>query len=559
MRMSQILAENLREWGVSHVFGIPGKPISPLVLDLDSRGISFVLCRHEAGAGFAAAGFAMLKQSLGVALVTSGPGGTNALTAAGQAKAYHQPVLFLTGQPSAADMGKALGQDSSSFATDLVKMFEPVTRFSARVERADLLPRMLRHALEKALTLPRGPVHLNIPFDILVEEGDPFLVPLPTWIPPLVSPDEALEQALNLLAAARRPVLLLGKGVHLSSAYNEVRMLAEYWNLPVITTPGGKGTFPTSHPLCLGNFGLGGTEQAKAYLQSGIDLMVVVGTQLSDMSLSGFSEAMFPRQVIQFDCDPTFMGKEIPVPTHAILGDARLNLQRLLAKGGVQAETAVGLVKEWAVTLEANESPWVAESRRTTGTPGTLSAVRAIRTLREVLTRDAILFGDDGSHTFYALRHYDIVEPGTFFFDDVFGAMGHAIGYAVGAKAACPEKTIVCLTGDGCALMHGAEIATAVNHHLSVLFVVFNNGRLDMVEKGMSYHTGRAVGAVYETPLDISRYAQAMGARAYRCTNEEDLAHAVKQSLDAKMPTVIEVMVDPLEIPPILTRLLELG
>ncbi|OXM86179.1 thiamine pyrophosphate-binding protein [Paenibacillus rigui] len=545
-RVSQVLASNLKSWGIQHVFGIPGKSISPLMLDLDSEGIEFVLTRHESGAGFAAGGYALANRTLGVAIGTSGPGGTNLLTAAGQAKAYHVPTLIITGQPSATDSGKAMGQDSSLFGTDLVKMFEPVTLFSARVDREDLLPLYLQHAVEKATTGIRGPVHLCIPFDILTASIEPFELALPTHIPQAVSPNVA--DAIPLLNEAKRPVLFLGKGVLASQAYEEVRLLAEHWNLPVITTPGGKGAFPTRHPLSLGNFGLGGTKQAEAYMKSGVDLMIVIGSKLSDMTLSGFTPDMMPRKVIHFDYELTFIGKALPVPTCAILGDAKANLQQL-----IKLADAKGQLYEAAATLEIS-----AEEEQQSTETAILSAVDAVKTLRSALPHDAILFGDDGSHTFYAIQHYDIYEPGTFIFDDVFGAMGHAIGYAIGAQAALPDRKVVCLTGDGCAMMHGTEIATAVNHNIPALFVILNNGRLDMVDKGMSYNTGRSIGAIYEQPLDATMFARSMGAEGYCCRTQDDIRQAVTAALQSDRTSVIEIIVDPLEIPPILSRLLSL-
>lgn len=514
------------------------------MLDIDSRGIRFVLSRHESGAGFEAAGYAMFAETLGVAIVTSGPGGTNALTSAAQAKAFNLPLLFITGQPSASDSGKPLGQDSSQFGTDLVNMFASVTRFSARVERPDVLQLYLQHAIEAAFSGPRGPVHLCIPFDVLLADIEPFSVEIPHR-PQMMSSN--IERIIPLLDGAKRPVLLLGKGVHSSQSFNEVRQLAEHWGTPVITTPGGKGVFPTDHPLALGNFGLGGNPRATDYLQSGVDLMIVIGTKISDMSLSGLSESDYPQRIIHFDYDPTFVGKAIPVPTEVVLGDARTNLFHLL-----QLVNAAPL------------QPYSPTKRDEVGskietTNGTISAVDAIRALRKVLPQDTILFGDDGSHTFYAIRHFDIYQPGTFIFDDVFGAMGHPIGYSIGAKIALPERPILCLTGDGCVLMHGTEMSTAANEDIPVIFVVFNNGRLDMVDKGMSHNTGRTVGAIYQQPLDVTVFAKSMGLSATKCHTELEIERTVQSALKSDYPTVVEVMVDPNETPPILTRLLSLS
>lgn len=543
-RVYTLLAEHFKNWGISHVFGIPGKSISPLMLELENYGIQYVLGRHEAGCGFEASGYALAKKTIGIAIGTSGPGGTNLITAAAQAKEFQLPVLFITGQPSMQETGRALSQDSSQFGADLVKMFEPVTLFSARIERGDLLYLYLKHALEKAYTGEKGPVHLCIPFDVLMEEVEAFYLPLPDHISPVVSPD--IDKAVTLLDEAKKPVLFLGKGAVMSDSYDQLRIIAEHWGIPVVTTPGGKGAFPTSHPLCLGGFGLGGSKYATDYMRSGIDLMIVVGSKLCDMSLSGFTADMEPEKVLQFEYDLKFAGKTIQAPTQFILGDIHYNLTQLILQSGAAA-------KEHEVSAARAQAAAAASQ-----VESVLSAGTAFRSLRAVLPKEAVLFGDAGSHSFHAVQNFEIIEPGTFFFDEVFIAMGAAIGYSIGAKIAMPDRPVVCVTGDGCMMMHGTEISTAVNHGIPVIFFVLNNGRLDMVEKGMSYNTGRSVGAVYERPMDISLFAQSMGAMAFRCENETDIKRAVQSAMQSNTATVIEVMVDPQEIPPILTRLLSL-
>lgn len=542
-----VLVEHFRKWEISHVFGVPGKAVVPLILELGDQGVSFVLARHETGAGFAATGYSLTKNTLGVAMGTSGPGGTNLLTAAGQAKADHLPVLIITGHPSMRDTGKALGQDSTFYGTDLVQMFQSVTLFSARLERGDLLKSYLVHAMEKAFLGVRGPVHLSIPYDVFTEKIDPFFVPLPSLIPAITTSN--LDQVIADLNNAKRPVLFLGKGVHISKAYNEVRSLAERFQIPVMTTPGGKGTFPSHHPLSLGAFGLGGTMEASDYLRSGVDLMVVVGTKLSDMSISGMATEMYPQKMIQFEINQTFAGKSLPVPTQVVLGDAKDNLKKLLDNNGLQ------IAHRMEVASSLDQQSLSEETRQMDVSDSKyITAVQALKTMRKCLPDDAIVIADDGSHGYYALRYFDIIQPGTFYFDDFFACMGHAIGYAVGAKIATPNQTIVCLTGDGCLFMHGSEISTAVNEHAPVIFIVFNNGMLDMVNKGMYYNLGRTDGTVYRTPLKVKGYAESMGAQAFCCRNAQELEDALCFALIQISPTVIEVMVDPGEIPPTMAR-----
>ncbi len=539
----RLVVEHFRAWGIDYVFGIPGKSISPLMIELESQEITYVLGRHETGCGYEAGGYSLATKKLSVVIGTSGPGGTNLLTAAAQAKEFGVPVLFITGHPSAQETGRALSQESSQFGTDLTKMFEPVTLFSAFVQRGDMLHLYLQHAVEKACMGERGPVHLCVPFDVLMEEIEPFFVPLPPQVPQTVSPN--LAQIIAMMDEAKSPVLFLGKGALVSDVCEEIRTIAEHWNIPIVTAPGGKGAIPTHHPLMLGGFGLGGCDKASQYLKSGIDLMIVIGSKLCDMSLSGFTSDMYPEQVLHFDYEATFVGKSIPVPTVPVLGDVKFNLQRVVELSGA-SRTIYDIP-------QPSRSPAQTESNE-----GFMLAGAAFQALRSALPHNAILFGDAGSHSFYAVQHFDIYEAGTFYLDEVFISMGAAIGYSIGAKLALPDVPVVCVTGDGCMMMHGTEISTAVNASVPVIFVVLNNGRLDMVDKGMSYNTGVSVGAVYDNPIDIAMFARSMGATAFRCRNEQDIMDATLVALGNHGPTVIEIMVDPLEIPPILTRLLTL-
>lgn len=539
---ASILAKNIKKWGINHIFGIPGKAISPIIYAADQQGIEFVLSKHETGGGFSASGYSLMNNKIGIAIGTSGPGGTNLLTAAGQAKASNIPLLIITGHPGMKDTGKPMGQDSTVFGTDLVELFKHVTKFSVRVDRGDMLQIYLQHALEKAVSGIKGPVHLSIPFDILTEEIVPFEVDFPSSHE-MISPD--LDKVVDFLNSAKRPLMFLGKGVHSSKAYKEVRLLAENWKIPVITTPGGKGTFINNHLLSLGGFGLGGSKEANDYLLQGVDLLLVIGSKLSDMSTAGFSKEMYPKHIIHFDYDQTFIGKTIDVPTTTVLGDIRSNL-RFILKDVTDTENSEFLIPKQHHQVKIND-----RYER-------MSSETTVKVIRNSLPDDTIVFGDDGSHTFYGIKYFDIFEPATFFFDDIFGAMGHAIGYSIGAKIAAPDKKIVCLVGDGCMFMHGNEISTALNYNSPVLFIVLNNGMLDMVEKGMRKMNGKSVGAVYNTPLDVSLYAQSMGLDSFQCYTPIDLKEAIDQALHLieinEKPVVVEVIVNQDEIPPTMGR-----
>ncbi|OMP65648.1 thiamine pyrophosphate-binding protein [Domibacillus epiphyticus] len=538
--VSSIITKHLKKWGVSHVFGVPGKAVTPLIVELDNQHIQYVLSKHEGGAGFEAAGFALVSQTLGVAIGTSGPGGTNMITSAAQAKASHAPVLFITGHPTVKATGKALGQDSSGFGNDIVRLFEPVTKFSHSVERGDMLHTYLRHAVEQAFTGIKGPVHLNIPADVLMEEIEPFDLPLPNSVQPMISSN--LSEVVRILDQAKNPLLFLGKGVHSTRAYKQVQEFADRWNIPVMTTPSGKGTFPTKHDLSLGGFGLGGTHEADNFAKQNVDVMVVIGTRLSDMSLAGVTKEMYPKKIIHFDMDVTFIGKSIPVPTIAVLGDLRANVEKILELTSDRTPKKSSIINR----IQSNPNHYYTEPY--------ISSGLAIKTIQSRIPEESLIFGDCGSHTFFAIRDLDIHQPGTFIFDSYFGAMGHGIGYSIGAKAASPDRNIVCLTGDGCLLMHGTEISTSVNYNFPVIFVVLNNKRLDMVDKGMAAHLGKAVGTSYDIPVNGALFGKSLGAHGFRCSTIEEIHDALDFAIQANRSTIVEIMVDPYEIPPTMKR-----
>ncbi|MGG1329437.1 thiamine pyrophosphate-binding protein [Bacillus tropicus] len=541
MNVSEFIIKTIKDLGIDHIFGIPGKSIYPLLIATDTMNLNFILTRHEAGAGFTATGYTLLNNKLGVALGTSGPGGTNMLTAAGQAKAFSAPVLFITGHPSARNTGKPYSQDSSNFGTDLVTMFRSVTKFSDSISHINQVQTYLHHAIRVALTPPRGPVHLNIPFDILSEEIDP-LTPLLIDIDTPTSSN--IHTAIHYLKNAKRPALLVGKGIHSAKAYSELKNLSEKFNIPVATTPGGKGTFSTYHPLSLGAYGLGGNAISQEYIESGIDLLVVMGTKLTDMSLPDLNQKYYPTQVIQFDWDADIIGKSLPVPTLPIIGDIKQNLTTLLKLIPTENNKTTPPLFQTFPQSQLQQDKW--------------SASLAIKIIQAAVKDDTIMFGDCGIHSYYAIENYPIKSPGTFFFDDVFGAMGNALPLAMGAKLACPEKNIMCLTGDGCMMMHGMEISTAVNMGLDILIIIFNNEQLDMVDKAMYLAYGKAIGSQYDKGVHLANLANTLGAMSIRCYDEASLAAALNQfAQPMNGPRVIEVMVPKDEIQSSLKKRME--
>lgn len=458
------------------------------------------------------------------------------------AKANNLPVLFITGHQSIQELGLPQCQDSSSYLADLAEMFRPATLFSKLVERGDHFGTLLNHALSIALGPNKGPVHLCIPFDVQTEllSQCRIVIPEPE---PLLSVSN-LNRIFPLIQQSNRPLIIAGKGVSRARAHDELLQLAESFNIPVITTPGGKGAIAWDHPLYHGPCGVGGFPHADDMLNQS-DLYIVLGSRLSDMTLCNLKPEHHPAHLIQFDADPTFVGKILSAQTLHITGDLKDNLQYLL--GTLEdLPTPVRTTAPMDYTVPLPDLPQ-------------LSLASVLDGMSDLLPYDHKLFVDDGGHGFHAVQRYKVKKPGSFVFDAYFACMGNAIGMAIGAKAASPEETVVCITGDGCFMMLGTEIHTAVCNNLNVIFIVVNNKQLDMALKGMEKTTGRIDGTLYEVPMDAAKFAESLGAVAFRAETLAEFSSALNTAQTLNQVTVIELLTDRDEIPPTAHRTVTLN
>lgn len=539
--VADYMAEALRNLGVTHSFGIIGKSICPIVLKMVDYGIEFIPGRHESSSGFEASGYALKTNNLGVAFGTSGPGGTNLLTAAAHAKANNLPVLFITGHQSIKELGIPQCQDSSTFLADLAEMFRPATLYSKLIERGDHFSTIFNHAISIALSDNRGPVHLCIPFDVQTEMLSECNIVMPQR-ESLVSYGN-IDRVIQTINSSSRPLIIAGKGVNRSGAHNELIQLAETFNIPVVTSPGGKGALPWDHPLYHGPIGVGGCSHGENLLNNS-DLFIVLGSRLSDMTICNLKQENHPEYLIQFDCDPTFVGQILNSSTIQVTGDLRHNL--MLYLNHINPNQITQRITEPANYIE--ELPTLSK----------LSLASVLSNMSDLIPYNNTVFVDDGSHGFHAAKWYKVKKPGSFVFDAYFACMGNAIGMAIGAKAASPEETIFCITGDGCFMMLGTEINTAVCKNIPVIFIVVNNLQLDMALKGMEKTTGRIDGTIFEVPMDAVKFAESLGATGFRCETAEQFASAIKAAIALNSVAVIELLTDRDEVPPTAHRTLNL-
>lgn len=557
----ELLVKYLEAEGVEYIFGIPGGPLMPLYEAVFASGrIKPILAKHEGGAAFMADGYARVGRGLGVCCATSGPGATNLVTGVAAAYADSIPMLVLTAQVATGAFAKGAAQDGTVHCVDVVEMFKPITKMSTMLVSGEKMGDMVRLAIRTALTGRRGPVHLNLPADLVKKQVPLNLIPPERFRPaPAAFDRDAIREASKQLLRAKRPGILIGHGANLSGANAEIRALAERLMIPVATSPKAKGAFPEDHVLSMGVLGFAGSPRADDYFLSGeMDVLLVVGCSLGELSTHAWDPRLQPTSsLIQIDIDPEQIGKNYPTSV-GIVGDAKACLHELLFQADRDRKW---LEKPPVRSLESvqtfkSDRPWCLAPEKSLSDAMPIKPQRLIHEMRQWLPDDAVLFVDIGNSMAWAIHYFRISEPNTFHVNLGMGSMGHAVAGAVGGKLAAPGKPVVALVGDAAFAMNGMEIHTAVDHRVPVVWIVANNGGHGMVAHGeRSQFGGKFVSSKFSQPLDIARIAEGMGARVCRVEKPGDLPKAIKSALSSGEPAVLDVLIDAEEAPPMRLRI----
>ncbi len=533
IRAAEAIVRELVAAGVELVFGLPGGAISPMHdAFLDHPQVRMVTTRHEAGAIFAAAGYARSTGRLCVVMVTSGPGVLNAMT--GIASAYYDslPILIIAGEVPRSRFGQGALQEGSPYELDIVNMTARITKLSAECREANAVPALLRRAIATATSARPGPVLLTLPIDVATTPIRPPRIAMAPRLE-LAVDSELTRAAADVLERAQRPVLFVGSGARWGDGPRRVRELAERLQAPVMTTPKGKGLFPDDHPLSLGVFGLGSHPSTSDYLTGGVDVLLAIGTSLGEAATSGWSPLLRPSEhLIQIDIDARQFGRTYPV-TIGLAGDAALVLGDLTRQLGParRPPRSFGIRRYDEAATLAN------------GPEGRISPQRALAELQQIMPADTIYSLDIGEHMLFGIHHLRINEPNSFILSLGFGSMGSGIGAGLGIKLGQPNRPVVAVCGDGCFAMGLADIATAVQERVPFAVVVLNDERYGMVEIGNNEVYGR-------TPpygsgrIDIPNVARGLGARPVVVERAGELAALDLTELMRDGPVVIDVRID---------------
>ncbi|MBX7098335.1 MAG: thiamine pyrophosphate-binding protein [Myxococcaceae bacterium] len=533
MRVADVIVQTLKELGVDTFYGVPGGAICQ-VYDalLDAQGVRVVNTRHETGAAFMAMGHAKVGGSLPALLMTSGPGITNALTGLAAAHADGVPLIAIGGEVPKKNFGRGALQEGSRYHLDILGMVRSVTKFSAEISNPRAAATVVRKAVATALAGRQGPVFLSLPLDVSSERV------LPMSGSSRVSTHfdldlDSIERAAWALQRAERPLLLVGSGARHPEAVRWIGTLAATLRIPVATTPRAKGLFPESDPLSLGVFGFGGHPTASRYLEQGIDTLMAVGCGLGETGTNSWSPLLQPSKTfIQVDIDAGQIGKNYQVD-FGLVGPSHTVLRELVSRVSRRSTRAPEL-----------SGPRYLDAQNLVDDALPLKPARAIAALQTRFPSGTIYTSDIGEHTLFALHYLKVDEPDGFLVSTGLGSMGSGIGAAVGAKLARPERPVVSICGDWGFQMMGMELATCVQNKAGVVFAVFNDARMRMVESGMSKIFGR-VGEMDSPRVDFAALARSVGARGLNIRTAAELEAIPEKWLNSDTPLVLDIEIDP--------------
>ncbi len=531
MRGTEALLTMLEERGVDTIFGYPGGSVLSIYNELLDSDIRHILVRHEQCAAHMADGYARAKNVPGVCLATSGPGTTNLVTGIATAFADSVPMIALTGQVAAGSLGQGAFQE-----VDAYSLLMPITKHSYRVLDVNRLPHAISEAWDICQMGRRGPVHIDMPVDQMGKDMDPALIHEDYGVKPLIEDLSGVQEAVQWIRESERPLILVGGGAIDASA--EVMELARLMDAPVVNTLMAMGVVPSSYPMNVGPLGLHG-RLAAIQLASEADLIISVGSRFSDRTYSPH-DRMQSGRVIHIDIDATEFGKH----RHACVNlqaDARKALRALIgAMGSAPAPAPWSAWSDHAISLK--NASYIAPDNDAVP----IKPQRVMREINSLLDDDTIVTTDVGQNQMWAMHYLNIEHPRQFLSSGTFGTMGYGLPSAIGAKAACPDKKVMTITGDGGLQMVIQELATSVADRLPVTVVLLNNGCLGMIRQMQKHYWGRRYSSEeLGADPDFVTVAKGFHAKGVRVERPGEIRDAIKDALESDVTTIVEIMVDP--------------
>lgn len=529
---AEMVVRSLIDQGVKHVFGYPGGAVLDIYDALHTvGGIEHILVRHEQGAVHMADGYARATGEVGVVLVTSGPGATNAITGIATAYMDSIPMVVLSGQVATS----LIGYDSFQ-ECDTVGISRPIVKHSFLVKKAEDVPTILKKAFYLASTGRPGPVVVDLPKDVMNPANKlPYVYPesvsMRSYNPTVQGHKGQIRRALQTLLAAKKPIIYSGGGVINAECHEELLTLAEKLNLPVTTSLMGLGGFPGTHRQCLGMLGMHGTYEANTAMHNA-DVIFAVGVRFDDRTTNNLAKYCPNATVLHIDVDPASISKTVNADI-PIVGDAKqvltLMLELLEQDGAPQQFDAL---RDWWQSIEQ----WRARHCLKYSTEGEKIKPQAvIETLHRLTEGKAYVASDVGQHQMFAALYYPFDLPRRWVNSGGLGTMGFGLPAALGIKLALPEETVICVTGDGSIQMNIQELSTALQYDLPVVVINLNNRFLGMVKQWQDMiYSGRHSSSYMESLPDFVKLAEAYGHIGISIDTPDELESKLSQALAQK-------------------------
>ena len=541
MTGAQAVVRSLELEGVEHLFGMPGGTILPIYDALfASEKLKHVLIRHEQGGGHAAEGYAQATGKVGVCMGTSGPGSTNLVTAIADAYMDSVPLVAITANVSTTLIGTDAFQEA-----DATGITMPITKHNYLVTHPEEIPRVMKEAFYLARTGRPGPVHVDIPKDLLqatLEFEYPDAVHIPGYMPPMKE-EPRLAEAARLVRSSTRPVVYLGGGVKVANAYPEVLEFCELVGAPVVTTIHGKGAFPEAHPHCLRMFGMHGSRYANYTVQHS-DLIVALGARFDDRVTGKLSVFAPEAKIVHLDVDPAEISKLVTA-TVPLVGDLKALLPRLTAevRRAFEEHGRADLTAWWRRVEEWRQKHPLTIHQE--GEQYILPQTAVQRIWEKCSGKPVVVTTGVGEHQMWAAQFWITSRPREFVTSGGLGTMGFCLPSAIGIQLARPDALVVGIDGDGSFQMTLPNLATAVDLKLPIKMFILNNLFLGMVRQWQELFYDRRFS---ETPLsdcpDLVKLADAYGCLGLRVTQLDELDGAIDRALAHRDgPCIVDVRV----------------
>lgn len=535
MRAAELFVKCLENEGVKYIFGVPGEENAHFMLALEDSPIDFIICRHEQGAAFIADVYGRISGRASVCLGTLGPGATNLVTGVADANMDRAPLIVITGQAESVRQHKESHQNM-----DVVAMFRPLTKWAQPILHSSNIPEVVRKAFKLALQEKPGACHIELANDIagyIVAEG---LAPINVTEPKLPGPDaEVIDQAMDMLAKAKRPIILAGNGVIRVNATDELRKLAEQTGIGVVSTFMGKGVVPRSAPHCLFTVGL----QARDYSWFAInesDLIITLGYDLVEYLPAIWNDPCGKKPTI---IHADFLPAEADAYYQAdleIVGDLSKTLSLMnqhIQKHGLP-EYDLAYQAEHRQKMLADFAEYKDDEAK-----GLIKPQKILWDIRETLGPDDILLSDVGAHKMWVARYYHCDEPNTCLISNGFCSMGFALPGAIGAKVVFPDKKVVAVCGDGAFIMNIQELETACRIGANLVAVIWEDNEYGLIKWKQKNQFGKSTDLRFNNP-DFVKLAEAFDCKGIRVENSADFRPALEEAFTYDCPVLISVPID---------------